>query len=103
MEIAEVEARDLPDPLPAELCVVDVREPDEWDGGHIEGAVHIPLMDIPPRLGEIPRDRQVLVVCAVGARSARATAFLQTQGVDAVNLAGGVMAWWQAGRPLVVD
>src|SRR5580765_5287043 len=103
MEIPEVHASGVPDPVPDDLLVVDVREPDEWASGHIEGAVHIPLMEVPERLGEIPSDRRVLVVCAVGARSARAAAFLNAQGYDAVNLAGGVMAWWQFGRPLVVD
>jgi rhodanese-related sulfurtransferase len=103
MEIPEVWPSDIPDPVPDDLLVVDVREPAEWAGGHIEGAVHIPLMDVPARLSDLPHDRRVLVVCAVGARSARAAAFLNAQGFDAVNLAGGVMAWWQSGRPLVVD
>jgi rhodanese-related sulfurtransferase len=101
--VPEVDVRELPDPLPEDVALIDVREPDEWDRGHIAGAVHIPMMSVPERLDAIPTDRQVLVVCAVGARSARVTAFLQRQGVDAVNLAGGMVAWAQAGRPVSVD
>jgi rhodanese-related sulfurtransferase len=96
----EVDVRDLPDPLPADVVLIDVREPEEWAGGHIDGAVHIPMMSIPSRLHAIPTDRRVLVVCAVGARSARVAAFLQQQGVDAVNVAGGMVAWAQARRPI---
>jgi len=100
--VPEVEVRDLPDPLPAGLTLLDVREPDEWDSGHIDGALHIPMMSVPAQLAEIPADAPVVVVCAVGARSARVAAFLQQQGVDAVNLAGGMVAWAQAGRPISV-
>jgi rhodanese-related sulfurtransferase len=98
----EVDVRDLPDPLPEGLMLLDVREPDEWDDGHIDGAVHLPMMSVPAALESIPTDRQVLVVCAVGARSARVAAFLQQQGVDAYNLAGGMVAWARAGRPITV-
>ncbi|KAA1424926.1 rhodanese-like domain-containing protein [Mumia zhuanghuii] len=99
--IPTVDVAGVPDPVPAGLVVVDVREPDEWASGHIDGALHIPLGDLPTRADEIPADGQVLVYCHVGGRSARATMFLQQRGIDAVNLAGGVIAWHQAGRPLV--
>ena len=55
----------VPDPLPDELSVLDVREPFEWEHGHIEGAIHIPLMDLPERLDEVSGG-QTLVVCKVG-------------------------------------
>jgi rhodanese-related sulfurtransferase len=93
---------DLPDPLPDATTVLDVREPVEWDHGHIEGAVHIPLMDLPQRLPDVPRGH-VLVVCRIGSRSARAVAYLQQQGIDAVNLDGGMVEWAEAGRNLVAD
>ena len=96
----EVDVRDLPDPLPDGLTLLDVREQDEWDEGHIDGALHIPMMSVPAELASIPRDRQVVVVCAVGARSARVAMFLQQQGVDAYNLDGGIVAWARAGRPI---
>jgi rhodanese-related sulfurtransferase len=100
--VPEVDVRDLPDPLPSGLTLLDVREPDEWDSGHIAGAVHIPMMSVPAELAAIPTGGQVLVVCAVGARSARVAAFLGQQGIDAVNLAGGMVAWARAGRPITV-
>jgi rhodanese-related sulfurtransferase len=93
----------VPSPLPEQLVVLDVREQDEWDAGHIEGAQHIPLGELGARLGEVPADRQVLCVCHVGGRSARATLFLSQHGRNVVNLAGGMDAWSAAGRPVVTD
>ena len=92
----------MPDPLPADLAILDVREPWEWAAGHAPGAMHIPLGELPGRADEVPPGR-VLVVCHVGARSARATVFLRQRGLDAVNLDGGMAAWAAAGRPLVSE
>ena len=102
-DVPEIDVHDLPDPLPGALLVLDVREPDEWDEGHISGAQHVPMMTVPAELESIRESGQVLVVCHVGARSARVAAFLQAQGVDAYNLAGGMVAWARAGREIVVD
>ncbi len=95
----------VPDPLPEGLCVLDVRELAEWVHGHIDGAVHIPLSELPERLEEVPTEQteQTLVVCKVGGRSARAVAWLQAQGLEAVNLDGGMLDWAEAGRPLVSE
>jgi len=101
-EIPAVRVADLPDPLPEGLAVLDVREPREWAHGHIEGAVHVPLMELPNRREEVP-DGRVLVVCRVGARSAQATRYLAQQGLDAVNLEGGMVDWAAAGRPMRSD
>jgi rhodanese-related sulfurtransferase len=65
--------------------------------------VHIPLMQLANRFAEVPATGQTLVVCRVGSRSAQAAAYLLQQGVDAVNLAGGLAAWASARRPLVSD
>ncbi len=92
----------VPDPLPDGLSVVDVREPVEWHYGHIEGAIHIPMAEVPTRLEEVP-EGQVLVVCKVGARSARVAGYLVQQGRDAVNLDGGLLDWAAAGRALVSE
>ena len=100
--IPTVSIDQVPDPLPQELVVLDVREPVEWAHAHIEGAVHIPMSLIPVRYAELPAG-QTLVVCKVGGRSAQVTAWLQDQGVDAVNLAGGMLDWEAAGRPMVSD
>jgi len=93
----------VPDPLPQGLVVLDVREHDEWDAGHVAGSTHIPLMELDTRRAEIPEGDQTLVVCRSGHRSAHATAWLCRQGVDAVNLDGGLVAWQRAGRTLVAD
>ena len=92
-----------PTGVPAEAVLLDVREPDEWQAGHIEGALHIPLGDLPTRVGELPSDSEVIVVCRSGARSARAVAWLTQNGYSAVNLDGGMHAWAAAGREMVSD
>jgi rhodanese-related sulfurtransferase len=92
----------VPDPLPDGLHVLDVREPDEWQAGHIDGALHIPLRDLPGRLSDVPQG-QTLVVCKVGGRSSQAAAYLLQQGHDVVNLDGGMLDWAGAGRPMVSD
>ena len=85
----------------SELHLLDVRETDEWDAGHIEGAQHIPLGDLGARLDEVPRDRTVVAVCRSGSRSDRAAKGLRVSGYAAENLEGGVTAWTLAGLPLV--
>jgi rhodanese-related sulfurtransferase len=92
----------VPDPLPDGLAVLDVREPVEWVHGHIEGALHIPMSELPGRLAELP-DAQTLVVCKVGSRSARVVMWLVQQGRDAVNLDGGMVDWAAAGRAMVSE
>jgi sulfur-carrier protein adenylyltransferase/sulfurtransferase len=76
------------------LVLVDVREPHEWAAGRLPGSIHIPLGTLPQRLGEIPADRTPVFICAAGARSMAACRFYaSSQDRDAINLAGGVMAW----------
>jgi rhodanese-related sulfurtransferase len=103
VNIPTVAVEGVPDPLPEGLVVLDVREPVEWRHGHIDGARHIPLREVPQRLDEVPTGLQVLVVCKVGARSAQAAGYLVQNGVDAVNLDGGLLEWEAAGRPLVSE
>ncbi len=80
---------------------VDVREPEEWDEGHIPGALHIPLAELPDRLHELPADSDVILVCRSGARSFAATEFLLRNGhARAVNLDGGMLAWLEANHPV---
>ncbi len=101
-EIPTVTMVGVPDPLPAGLSVLDVREPVEWAHGHIEGATHIPLHELPQRLAEVP-DGQTLVVCRIGGRSAQAVGYLAQQGMDVVNLDGGMLDWEATGRPMVSE
>lgn len=76
------------------LAILDVREPWETAICAIEGSIRIPLGGLADRLGELPRDRLLVVMCHHGGRSAAATALLRRQGFErAVNLAGGIDAW----------
>ena len=102
MQIPTVTVNGVPNPLPEGVSVLDVREQLEWDHGHIEGAVHIPLMELPQRLDEVP-EGQTLVVCKIGGRSAHAVAWLVQHGREAVNLDGGMLDWAEAGRPMVSE
>jgi hydroxyacylglutathione hydrolase len=83
--------------------VVDVRTTREWNAGHIEGAVHIPLGELTARASEIPRSRPVATICEAGYRSALAASMLSRVGVDDVaSVTGGMAAWRQlAAEPTV--
>lgn len=89
--------------LADDAVILDVREQDEWDLGHAPGALHTPLGDLPARLAELPATDAgtLVVVCRSGGRSSRAVAWLAQQGLDVLNLAGGMIAWDAAGKPLV--
>lgn len=91
----------LPSELPGTL--LDVREDEEWQAGHAPGAVHVPLTELSTRLDELDLDRTVHVICRSGARSAQAVAWLNENGADAVNVAGGMNAWARNGRPMQAD
>lgn len=75
------------------LTLLDVREGWELDVASVPGVQHIPMGEIADRLGEIARDREVVVVCRSGRRSLEVAKYLQQNGFNAVNLAGGVLAW----------
>jgi rhodanese-related sulfurtransferase len=83
-----------------QVQLVDVRDEDEWQAGHIEGAVHIPEDDLEDRMQELDRNRPVVTVCRAGTRSADAAELLRGQGFDADNLDGGMLAWKWAGLPI---
>jgi len=87
--------------VPDDAILLDVRENDEWAAGHADGAVHIPMGEVVTRIAEVPDGGRVHVVCRVGGRSAQVTQYLIGQGVDAVNVSGGMLDWEAAGRPLV--
>jgi rhodanese-related sulfurtransferase len=89
--------------LPAGVYLLDVREDDEWAAGHAPEAVHIPVGAIAARVGEIPQDRDVYVICRTGSRSAYAAYALSGAGWTAVNVADGMTGWAVAGRPMVSE
>lgn len=84
--------------------VVDVREPNEWTAGHIDGALHVPLNGLlAGGSAALDASRPTVVVCRSGARSELATLMLVSRGFDAANLVGGLEAWARAGLPLTTD
>jgi len=86
-----------PDQLAAklgEVTLLDVREPYEWDHSHLSGAIHIPLQQLVRRLDEVPRDKEIVVYCRMGGRSAHAQHVMLEHGFTRVrNLVGGLIAW----------
>jgi rhodanese-related sulfurtransferase len=95
------------DDVPAGAVLLDVRERDEWAAGHISGAVHVPMNEVPNRVAYSPdsltADAPIVVVCKMGGRSAQVTAWLRHQGYDARNLHGGMLAWAGSGRAMEAD
>ena len=84
--------------------LLDVREPDEWTAGHAPGAHHVPMMEVPARMAEVPTDAEVVVVCRSGGRSGQVTSWLMGNGWDNVrNLDGGMHSWAAAGREIVSE
>ena len=89
--------------LPTDAAVLDVREPDEWAAGHVDGAVHVPLGDVPGRLADLPDADPLYIMCRSGNRSARAAAWLDAAVESVPNIAGGMHAWAAAGKPMVSE
>ncbi len=84
--------------------LLDIRNPREWDGKHIDGSVNIPLNHLQERIGEIPPGRRVAVHCAGGYRSSIAASILHQHGLtNLIEMAGGLAAWEAAQLPLVLQ
>lgn len=81
--------------------LLDVRTPEEFASGHLEGAANINVQELQSRLSEIPRDQPVVLYCRSGNRSAQAAQMLQAAGFTGVYDLGGIIAWEQAGLPVV--
>ncbi|MFV2062949.1 MAG: rhodanese-like domain-containing protein [Chloroflexota bacterium] len=97
ISVAEA-AKKQRDATPALL--VDVREPNEHLELRAAGCAMLPLSQLETRFSELPKDQPLMLICHSGGRSSRATAFLMQQGFsDASNVAGGMLAWKQAGLP----
>ncbi|MCB0377491.1 MAG: rhodanese-like domain-containing protein [Bdellovibrionales bacterium] len=83
-----------------QLCLVDVRSPDEYVGplGHIEGSILIELNELPHSLEKLPRQRTIVFICRSGRRSANATAIAKDKGFEsAFNMKGGMLLWNEMG------
>ena len=96
----EIAASDLAKRLDRAV-LIDVRQPDEFGSGHVRSARLIPLHELPDRLDEVPGADEVFVICRSGSRSYMASEFLIENGIPAVNVAGGVIAWVDSGLELV--
>jgi adenylyltransferase/sulfurtransferase len=81
--------------------LVDVREPQEYETCRIEGALLLPLGQLAARMSELPKDKELIVHCHHGGRSAQAVNYLVNQGYKASNLAGGIDAWSEEIDPKV--
>ncbi len=86
-----------------DVFVLDVREQGEWDAGHIDEAVHIPMGDLNARIDELPKDQPIVAVCRSGNRSRAVTDALHRAGYTAHNLEGGMHAWQRAGLPFAAS
>ncbi len=95
----EVEPDDARRRVDAGALLLDVREADEWTAGRAPDSLWIPMGEFRARLAEIPKDREIVVVCRNGVRSANVAAGLLARGYDAMNLTGGLVAWTAAGIP----
>ncbi|MBI2708388.1 MAG: rhodanese-like domain-containing protein [Actinobacteria bacterium] len=100
VDVPEIDVDELRRRREQGAVLLDVRQPDEYESGHVPGARLIPLPEVPDRLAEVPAGETVLVICKTGGRSRRAAEYLRANGVDAVNVAGGTMAWIEAGHPV---
>ncbi|MGH2699753.1 MAG: rhodanese-like domain-containing protein [Actinomycetota bacterium] len=85
------------------LVLVDVREPYEWEAGHVPGSTHVEMEALGRRLAEIPEDRPVAFLCLGGGRSGLVASTLKARGYDAYNVEGGFRAWFEAGLPTEPD
>jgi rhodanese-related sulfurtransferase len=87
-----------------DVYLLDVREPEEWTAGHAPDAHHMPMMEVPVRMAEVPTDTEVVVVCRSGGRSGQVVSYLIGNGWDNVrNLDGGMQSWAATGRTVVSE
>ncbi|WP_422743889.1 rhodanese-like domain-containing protein [Mycobacterium sp. WMMD1722] len=103
VEVPQVGVNELPGAFDESQVLLDVREPDEWLRGHAPDATHVPMGEVPARLGELSADTDYFVVCHGGGRSQRVAEYLVRHGYRAANVSGGMLSWAGAGRPVVTD
>jgi rhodanese-related sulfurtransferase len=99
--IAQTTISDLPTEFGPASVLLDVREDDEWNRGHAAEAQHIPMGEVPARLNDIDRTATLYVICKAGGRSAKVAQLLAQHGYEPINVNGGMLAWAEAGRPVV--
>jgi len=101
--VTEIDVDQLASAVEAGGRVVDVREPDEYEAGHVPGAVLVPLGTVPEQIDAFRGDGPTYVICKSGGRSMRACELVDATGagIEVVNVAGGTMAWIISGRDTV--
>jgi rhodanese-related sulfurtransferase len=98
IDVAELDAR----LKLGSIRVLDVREESEFRGGHLPGAINIPVKRLPERAAKLKHDKPYAVICQSGSRSRSATDYLVDQGFEgAVSVTGGTGAWARSGRPII--
>ena len=102
-EVPELDVAGAREQIEGGALLLDVREPEEWQAGHVPGALHIPMGEVTEARDRLPTDRPILAICRSGGRSARVTAALVSWGFDAANVAGGMQAWAGSGFDVVTD
>ena len=103
MSVPEIPVAELEALLAEGVPLFDVRQPDEFAEARVPGAVLVPLGDVPASLDQFPTDRTVYVICRSGGRSMKAAELLRANGVDAVNIEGGTLAWVTSGLAYDTD
>ncbi|MFC0673947.1 rhodanese-like domain-containing protein [Brachybacterium hainanense] len=92
-----------PNQVPEGAQLIDVREQDEWDAGHAPTAQHLPASTLLENLDKLPEDGDLYIVCRSGGRSAQVSQWLNQNGYDAINVAGGMDIWFESDLPMVSD
>jgi rhodanese-related sulfurtransferase len=103
VSVPEVSAEDGHRMVEEGAVLLDVREADEWDAGHAPEALWMPMGEVQARIGELSPERPVVAICRSGARSGVVTEALIGAGYDAVNLEGGMRAWFAEDLPVVAS
>jgi rhodanese-related sulfurtransferase len=96
--VPEIDTDELAARLAEGARLLDVREPDEYEAGHVPGAELVPLATVPDRLDRFSSGAVTYLICQVGARSMRAAEYAAERGFEVVNVAGGTRAWIESGR-----
>ncbi len=99
MSVPQIDVQTLAIEREAGRRIFDVREPDEFEEVRVPGAVLVPLATVPEEIEQFEGTDTIYVICRSGARSGKAVQFLRSNGIDAVNVAGGTQAWVDAGLP----
>ena len=101
MAISEVTVDELEQALGLGARLIDVREPDEYEQGHVAGAILVPLSTVPDNVDVFQSSEATYVICKAGGRSMRACEFLADHAIQTINVAGGTMAWQLSGKATV--